>query len=114
LPHIKAGKIRPIGLAATERLSLVPDVPTLIEGGVNGFDVDNWFAIYAPKGTPAAIVTKFERELQKVLSNQEVRQRLAAAGIQLKFDTASRTAAITEAEHKKWADVIKSANVKLN
>jgi tripartite-type tricarboxylate transporter receptor subunit TctC len=114
LPHIKAGKIRPIGLAATERLSLVPDVPTLIEGGVNGFDVDNWFALYAPKGTPAPIVAKFERELQKVLSNQEVRQRLAATGIQLKFENAGRTAAITEAEHKKWADVIKSANVKLN
>jgi len=114
LPHIKAGKIRPIGLAATERLSLVPDVPTLIEAGVNGFDVDNWFAIYAPKGTPAAIVSKFERELQKVLSNQEVRQRLASQGIQLKFENASRTGSITEAEHKKWADVIKSANIKMN
>lgn len=114
LPHIKAGKLKIIGLAATERSSLIPEVPTLVQGGVTGFDVDNLFAIYVPKGVAPAIAAKLEREVAKVLSSADLRARMSAQGVQLRFEKAAKLAEITEVEHSKWAQVIKSANVRID
>ncbi len=113
LPHIKSGKLKVIGLAATERSPLLPETPTLVQGGVKGFDVDNLFAVYVPKGVPAPIIAKLEREIGKVLASQDLRTRMLGQGVQLRFERSAKLAEITEAEHSKWAQVIKSANVRI-
>lgn len=66
-----------------------------------------------PKGFPAGIIAKLEREIEKVLSSQDLRNRMSGQGVQLKFEKASKLAEISDAEHSKWAQVIKSANVRI-
>ncbi|MFM7283691.1 MAG: Bug family tripartite tricarboxylate transporter substrate binding protein [Betaproteobacteria bacterium] len=114
LSHIKSGRLKVIGLAATERSPLLPDTPTLIQGGVKGFDVDNLFAVYVPKGVATPIIAKLERELGKVLASQDLRSRMLEQGVQLRFERSTKLSEITEAEHSRWAQVVKSANVRID
>lgn len=114
LPHIQSGKLRPIAIAASERSPLMPNVPTLGQDGMKQFDVENFYAIYAPKGTSPMIVSKLEREIRKILTNPDFKARLANQGIHPLFANSEQLAAITQNEHDKWAKVVKSANIKID
>ena len=114
LPHIQSGKLRPIAIAAAERSPLMPNVPTLGQDGMKQFDVENLYAIFAPKGTPPAITARVEREIRKILTNPDFKVRLANQGIHPQFANAEQLAIITQSEHDKWAKVVKSANVKID
>jgi tripartite-type tricarboxylate transporter receptor subunit TctC len=114
LPHIQSGKLRPIAIAAPERSPLMPNVPTLGQDGMKQFDVENWYAIYAPKGTSPAITAKVEREIRKILTNPDFKTRLANQGIHPHFENSEQLAIITQSEQDKWAKVVKSANVKID
>jgi tripartite-type tricarboxylate transporter receptor subunit TctC len=114
LPHIQSGKLRPIAIAAPERSPLMPNAPTLGQDGMKQFDVENLYAIYAPKGTSPAIVARLEREIRKILTNPDFKTRLANQGIHPQFANSEQLAIITQSEQDKWAKIVKSANVKID
>ena len=114
LPHIQSGKLRPIAIAASDRSPLMPNVPTLGQDGMKQFDVENFYAIYVPKGTSPAIVAKLEKEIRKILTNPDFKARLANQGIHPQFANSEQLAIITQSEYDKWAKVVKSANIKVD
>jgi hypothetical protein len=114
LPHVQSGKLRPIAIAATERSPLIPNVPTLGQDGMKQFEVENFFAVYVPKNTPPAVVSKLEREIRKILTNPDFKARLATQGIHPQFANSEQLAEITNKEHDKWDKVVKSANIKVD
>ena len=114
LPHIQSGKLRPIAIAAAERSPLMPNVPTLGQDGMKQFDVENFYAVYVPKGTSPAIDSKLEREIRKILTNPDFKARMAAQGIHPEFANSEKLAEITANEANKWGKVVKSANIKVD
>lgn len=80
LQHVKAGKLKLLAVGSAKRSPLFPDVPTLEEAGLKGFDADTWFGFYAPAGTPAEVVSRLNREINKILGTQAVRDRISAIG----------------------------------
>ena len=114
LPHIQSGKLRPIAIAAAERSPLMPNVPTLGQDGMKQFDVENFYAVYVPKGTPPAIIAKLEREIRKILTNPDFKARMAAQGIHPQFANSEKLSEITLDEANKWTKVVKSANIKVD
>ncbi|QWD64872.1 tripartite tricarboxylate transporter substrate binding protein [Polynucleobacter sp. MWH-UH2A] len=114
LPHIQSGKLRPIAIAAADRSPLMPNVPTLGQDGMKSFDVENFYAIYAPKGTSPSIVSKLENEIRKILTNPDFKARMATQGIHPQFANSEKLAEITANEANKWEKVVKSANVKVD
>ena len=114
LPHIQTGKLRPIAIAAAERSPLMPSVPTLGQDGMKQFDVENFYAIYVPKGTPAPIIAKLEKEIRKILTNPDFKARMATQGIHPQFANAEQLSDITASEASKWEKVVKSANIKVD
>jgi len=114
LPHIQSGKLRPIAIAAAERSPLMPNVPTLGQDGMKQFDVENFYALYVPKGVPPAIISKLEHEIRKILTNPDFKARMAAQGIHPQFANSEKLAEITANEANKWGKVVKSANIKVD
>lgn len=114
LPHIQSGKLRPIAIAANERSPLMPNVPTLGQDGMKQFDVENFYAIYVPKGTSPIIISKLEKEIRKILTNPDFKARMAGQGIHPQFANSEKLADITAEEASKWEKVVKSANVKVD
>ncbi|WP_151445716.1 Bug family tripartite tricarboxylate transporter substrate binding protein [Lacisediminimonas profundi] len=112
LPFVKAGRLRVLGVSTATRSAAMPDVPTIAESGVPGFDAFTWFALYAPAGTPAPIVQKLHGEVVKIFSNPEVVNRLAGFGAEVAVTTPDELAAFQAAETKKWSEVIKRAGIK--
>ena len=114
LPHIQSGKLRPIAIAAAERSPLMPNVPTLGQDGLKQFDVENFYAVYVPKGTSPLIIAKLEKEIRKILTNPDFKARMAAQGIHPQFANSEKLSEITASEASKWEKVVKSANVKVD
>lgn len=114
LPHIQSGKLRPIAIAAAERSPLMPNVPTLGQDGMKQFDVENFYAIYVPKGTSPAIIAKLEREIRRILTNPDFKARMASQGIHPQFANSEKLSEITADEANKWTQAVKSANVKVD
>lgn len=113
MPHIRAGNLRPLAVAATSRVPALPDLPTVTEGGVPGYDVDNWFGYFAPKGTPANIVAALNDGLAKVMADPELNASLVQQGYIVSHGGPQRLAEITTAERKKWGEVITTANISI-
>jgi tripartite-type tricarboxylate transporter receptor subunit TctC len=114
LPHIQSGKLRPIAIASNERSPLIPNVPTFEQDGMKKFDVENYFAIYVPKGTSPAIIARLEKEIRKILTNPDFKSKLANQGIQTQFANSEKLTEITIAEHAKWSKAVKAANIKID
>ena len=114
LPHIQSGKLRPIAIAAADRSPLMPNVPTLGQDGMKSFDVENFYAVYVPKGTSPNIVAKLEREIRKILTNPDFKARMATQGIHPQFANSEKLTEITASEANKWEKVVKSANIKVD
>ena len=114
LPHIQSGKLRPIAIAAAERSPLMPNVPTLGQDGMKQFDVENFYAVYVPKGTSPAIIAKLEREIRRILTNPDFKARMASQGIHPQFANSEKLSEITADEANKWTQAVKSANVKVD
>jgi tripartite-type tricarboxylate transporter receptor subunit TctC len=111
LPHIKAGKLRPLAVASTTRSPLLPDVPTMTEAGVPGFEAVGLAAILAPAGTPPAIVDKLYREIAAILKTPDVKSQLEGMGLEIVASSPSEFAAYIDSESKKWGKLIKEAKV---
>lgn len=115
-PHIDSGKLRAIAVSSARRLPSMPNVPTVAESGVPGladYEVTSWQAIFAPAGTPKAIVDRLHAEIGKIMKEPEIQERIAKLGMQGADLTIEQIAAFQKAEVAKWAAVIKAANIKL-
>jgi tripartite-type tricarboxylate transporter receptor subunit TctC len=111
-PHVKAGKLRALAVIAPQRLPALPDVPTVAEAGLPGFEVTTWYGILAPAGTPRPIVARLNAELVKVMQSPEMKQRLSGLGTDAVTSTPEEFAAYIQAEIAKWGDVIRKAGLK--
>lgn len=113
LPHVRAGKLRALGVSSTSRDPLMPDVPTMQEAGVAGYDVTNWIGVLAPAGTPNVIVSRLSAELVAILKQPDIRDRLTAQGFNIVGSTPDEFAAFIKAEVPKWAGAIKRSGAKV-
>ena len=111
IPHVKAGRLKVLAASTAARTEAMPEVPTLNESGVKGFDAYTWFALYAPAGTPADIVQKLHAETSKVLNQPELKARLASQGAEVALTTPAELPAFQAAETKKWTSVIRRAGI---
>ena len=111
--HVKAGKLRSLAVAASQRVPALPDLPTVAEGGVSGYDADNWFGLFVPKGTPAAAISRLNEEMVKVLADPELGALLVQQGYVVAYGPAARLNEVTGAEIAKWGAVVKAANIKI-
>lgn len=110
---IKSNKVRAMAITNTKRFPLMPDLPTVAEAGIPGFAVDNWCGVFVTGGTAAPIVTRLNAELVKVLTMPDVKKRLLENGLDAVPNTPEQFTTYIRAETKKWATVVKEANVKV-
>ena len=111
LPHIRSGKLRALAVTGATRLSALPAVPTVIESGLRGYEVSLWMGILAPAGTPAAIVSRLNRELVATLGTTGIKDALIAQGVEPRPTTPADFAAYIRAELAKYRNVVKSAGI---
>jgi len=111
LPHIKAGKLRPLAVATAKRSSALPDVPTIAEAALPGFEVTTWFGALAPAKTPKELVVKLNAEMVKILNMPDVRQRLLDAGAEPVGNTPEEMAAQIKRETEAFAKIVKQAKI---
>ena len=112
MPHIKAAKIRPLAISSAKRSPMLPDVPTVAEQGYPGFELVPWFAIWAPAGTPPAVVKRLNEELNAVLKMPDVQERFGSVGAEVMGGSVESFAAFHRAEYERWAKFIKSSGIK--
>jgi tripartite-type tricarboxylate transporter receptor subunit TctC len=110
--HIKAGKLRALAVTGAKRSPLLPDVPTVMESGVPGYEAYVWMGLLAPKGTPAPIIDKIHRDLQQALATNEVRNYMASAGIEVVGSTPAEFGAFFRAERDRWAKIVRETGTK--
>ena len=112
LQHVKAGKLRALAVTSGKRTPLAPDVPTVAEAGVPGYDLSVWFGVVAPAATPRDIVQKLNAECLKILAMPEVRERFLAQGVEPVGSTPEQFGEHIRAQMAKWAKVVQDAGVK--
>jgi tripartite-type tricarboxylate transporter receptor subunit TctC len=112
-PHIKKGAMRPIAVTSGKRTPLLPDVPTVIESGLPGFEVLGWFGVFAPAGTPPDVVKRLNQEINKIISKPSVVQRFAELGAEPLGGTPEQLGTFLRAEQDKWGRLIKETGIKL-
>ena len=112
LPHIKTGRLRALAVASPQRSAQLPDVPTISEAGLPGFQSNTDYALYAPAGTPKEIIARLNRETIAVLEQPDLKARLAALGIEVSGGTPDALRAEVVAEFDKWSKVLKEGNIK--
>jgi tripartite-type tricarboxylate transporter receptor subunit TctC len=110
--HIKSGKLKALGISSSQRSPLVPDVPTIAESGLPGFESVTWFGVFGPAGTPKAVVDRMNAEVNRVLADPAIRERFAQLGFEPAGGTPGDFAAVVQRDAAKWSKVIKDANVK--
>jgi tripartite-type tricarboxylate transporter receptor subunit TctC len=114
LPHVKAGRIRALGVTSLKRSPAIPELPTISEAGVPGYEVTTWSGVVVPAGVPKAIVAKLNVEVNKALVSQSAKDRLGGSGYDLVGGTSEQFAALVKKEMAKWADVVKRTGAKLD
>jgi len=112
LPLIKAGKLRALAVAATHRLSLLPDLPTAQESGLAGFEVDAWTGVMAPAKTPESIIRRLYDEIARIVNTPDMKNFIVSQGAEPALMDPAKFGAYLNAERVKWAKVVKTANVK--
>ncbi|WP_332695641.1 tripartite tricarboxylate transporter substrate binding protein [Bosea sp. (in: a-proteobacteria)] len=106
-PFIKEGRLKGLAVTGPSRLAALPDVPTVAEGpGLAGFDAQTWWGLFAPAGTPPAVVEKLQSEVQKALADPKLRDRIESVGGRVRSSTAAELGAFVSTERKKWGQVV--------
>jgi tripartite-type tricarboxylate transporter receptor subunit TctC len=109
ISHVKSGKLRAIAVTTAKRASALPNVPTIAESGVPGFDISTWYGIWAPAGTPKEIVNRLSGEIAKIVKIPDVRERLAGLGAEPVGNSPDEFAAYCRSELAKWAKIVKAS-----
>jgi tripartite-type tricarboxylate transporter receptor subunit TctC len=112
MPHVKSGKIRALGVTTLKRVQVLPDVPTIAESGLPGFETSQWFGILAPAGTPRPVVDRLYQALVRASTSPDVKDRLAAQGVEVVNKKPEEFASVIKQETGQWAKVIKAAGIK--
>lgn len=111
-PHIRAGRLRGLGIGTKTRSPLFPDLPTIAESGVPGYEANNWNGIVVPSGTPSAVVNLLQKEVADVLKDSVIADRMAKSALDPIGDTPAEFARYLRAEAQKWDKLVKSAGIK--
>ena len=114
LPHIKAGKLRALAVTTATRSAVVPDVPTLAESGLTGYELSSWQAVFAPAGTPKPIVDRLYAEISKILQMPDVQRRLGELGLDLSGMPPDQLAALVKADVPRLGKIVKDSGAKAN
>ncbi len=110
-PHVKAGSVRALAVTTAKRSSVAPDVPTMAEAGLKGYETSTWGGVLAPAGTPRDVVAKLNAEMNKALAAPDVRQKMLGAGIEPAGGTPQQFADFLQAEIVKWGSVARAAGI---
>ena len=110
--HVRAGKMKAIAVSTAQRSALAPEVPTVAEAGVPGYELSVWFGVLAPAGTPRDIIARLNTEIVKVLNAPEVKDRFAKQGVEVRTSTPEQFGEFLRAEVSRWAKVVQDANIK--
>lgn len=113
LPLVREGKLRAIGVTSAKRSAAAPDIPTLAEAGLPGFEAVSWFALFAPANTPRPIVDKMQAEVSKILKSPDISKRLLDLGLEPSGSTPDELAAYQKSEIAKWSKVVKDSGAKV-
>jgi tripartite-type tricarboxylate transporter receptor subunit TctC len=114
MPQVKAGKLKALAVTTAERSKLAPDLPTMAEAGLPGFDISTWFGLLAPAGTPADVVARIQQETAKAMATPAMKERLLAQGAIPSGMTPADFVKFIDAETKKWAGVVKASGAKVD
>ena len=114
LPMIRAGKVKPLGVSLATRSPALPDVPTMIEAGVPGYEVNVWYGLFAPRGTPKDVVAKMAADVTRQLKSPDFQERLTGLGVDAAGGTPAEFKALFAREVETWAKVVKAAKVALD
>lgn len=114
MPHVKSGKLRVLAVASGKRVGMLPNVPTVDESGVKGFEANNLFGVTAPKGTPAAVISTLSQAIRTALNSPELKQRMESQGVELKFTPADEFGNLIEQEFRTWGKAVEMSKVKLD
>ena len=114
MPQVKAGKLKALAVTTAQRSKLAPDLPTMAEAGLQGFDISTWFGLFAPAGTPKDIIAKWNAEVAKILNSPEMREKLVAQGAEPAPTTPEQFAAFVRSEIPKYARIVKASGAKLD
>jgi len=112
MPHVKSGRLKLLGVATMKRLAILPDVPTIHESGVPGYDANQWYGVLTQSAVPRDIVAKLNADMVKVLARPDVKERLAADGAEAVANTPDQFAALIKSEIVRWAPVVKASGAK--
>lgn len=114
LPYIKAGKLKALGITSATRSAAAPELPTIAESGVPGYDISTWYGLWAPAGTPKEVVDRLSAEVQKILRTPEMQQQLTSRGMEPVGSSAADFRAYNMSETAKWAKIVKDSGAKLD
>jgi len=112
LPQVEGGRVRALAVSGPRRLAAAPQIPTVAEAGLEGFDVTGWLGIVAPRGVPAAVVAKLNAELNRIMNEPEMVARLASQGAEVVTGTPSEFGAYIRSEITRWAEVTRAAGIR--
>jgi len=112
LPHINSKRLRILGTGGAKRSPTLPDVPTIAESGVPGYEANNWWGLVAPTGTPQDVIARLEKEMTTISASAETKKRLEAEGAEPAYKGSAEFGKFIKAEMTKWAKVVKAAGIK--
>jgi tripartite-type tricarboxylate transporter receptor subunit TctC len=113
IPHVKAGRLKALGVSGLKRATAAPDIPTIAEQGFPGFQVDSWYGVFVPAKTPKPIVMQLNREINRIMALPDVKERLSKDGVDPAGSSPEALNAIVQNEKKTWTKVIKQAGIKV-
>jgi tripartite-type tricarboxylate transporter receptor subunit TctC len=114
MPNVRAGRLRALAVGSAKRSPSVPELPTISEAALPGFAVDQWYALFAPAGTPKEIVAKLHGEIAKTVSNPESRDRLLSMGLDPVGSSPDEFTAYLKVETQKWGKLVREAGIRAN
>ena len=111
--QIKAGKLRPLAVTSAKRSSSLPDVPTVAESGFKDFDVSTWYGVFAPAGTPAAVVTTVNAEINKLLATADMKAAIQAQGAEPEAMSPAQLGNLLKKEYTQWKGIVEASGAKI-